>query len=108
MLDTWLLLMGTILFEVAGTTSMKLSQGFARWLPSVCIFVFYGISFTLLTLTLKTLQMSTVYAIWSGVGTSLVALIGVFYFKEAMNFPKALGIGLVVLGVVLIHLYDSK
>lgn len=105
--NAWLLLIATIIFEVAGTTSMKLSQGFTRVLPSCLIFVFYGASFTVLTFVLKTLEVSTVYAIWSGLGTSLVALIGIVYFREVLSFPKALGIGLVVLGVVLIHLYDS-
>jgi small multidrug resistance pump len=102
----WILLIGTILFEVAGTVSMKLSQGFARFVPSVCIVIFYGLSFALLTLTLKTMHVSTVYALWAGLGTALVAVIGTLYFKEAMSPVKALGIGLVVLGVVLIHLHE--
>lgn len=95
MLHPWGLLTVTILFEVAGTISMKLSEGFAKGVPSILIFVFYGLSFTFLTLTLKTWNVSTVYAIWSGLGTSLVAVIGVAYFKETMNAPKALDIGLV-------------
>lgn len=102
----WILLIGTILFEVAGTVSMKLSQGFARLIPSVCIVIFYGLSFALLTLTLKTMHVSTVYAIWSGLGTALVAIIGALYFREAMPPIKALGIGCVVLGVILIHLNE--
>lgn len=104
----WILLIGTILFEVAGTVSMKLSQGFARLVPSVCIVIFYGLSFTLLTLTLKTMHVSTVYALWSGLGTALVAAVGTLYFKEAMSPVKAFGIGLVILGVILIHLHDRK
>jgi small multidrug resistance pump len=108
MSNAWLLLIGTILFEVAGTVCMKLSQGFAKLIPSILIFVFYGISFTLLTLTLKTLQVSAVYAVWAGLGTSLVAIIGVVYFKETMPLLKALGIGLVVLGIIMIHLNEPK
>ena len=102
----WILLIGTIIFEVAGTVSMKLSQGFARLIPSVCIVIFYGLSLALLTLTLKTMHVSTVYTIWAGLGTALVALIGALYFKEAMPPIKALGIGFVILGVILIHLHD--
>jgi small multidrug resistance pump len=104
----WILLIGTILFEVAGTVSMKLSQGFAKLIPSICIVVFYGLSFALLTLTLKTMPVSTVYTLWAGLGTALVAVIGTLYFKEAMPPVKAFGIGLVVLGVVLIHLHELK
>jgi small multidrug resistance pump len=108
MLHIWLLFVGTVMFEVAGTVSMKLSEGFAKLVPSLLIFVFYGLSFVLLTLTLKTMNVSTIYAMWSGLGTSLVAVIGVVYFKEVMNVSKALGIGLVVLGVILIHVNDVK
>lgn len=104
----WILLIGTILFEVAGTVSMKLSQGFAEFIPSICIVVFYGLSFALLTLTLKTMPVSTVYTLWAGLGTALVAVIGTLYFKEAMPPVKVFGIGLVVLGVVLIHLHELK
>jgi small multidrug resistance pump len=95
-------------FEVAGTISMKLSQGFAKLIPSLLIFICYGLSFALLTLILKTMEVSTVYAMWSGLGTSLVAVIGVVYFKEAMHTPKALGIGLVVLGIILINIHNPK
>lgn len=108
MLNAWLLLMAAILFEVAGTVSMKLSEGFAKMVPSLLIFIFYGISFILLTRTLKTLEVSTVYAIWSGLGTALVTIIGIVYFKETMHAPKILGIGCVILGVILINLYDSR
>lgn len=108
MLNSWLLLASAIVLEVAGTTSMKLSQGFTRLIPSIMIFLFYGLSFVLLTLTLKTLEVSTVYAIWSGLGTSLIAVISVLYLSEVMSWPKALGIAMVVLGVVLINLSDAR
>ena len=108
MLNAWVLLTATILFEVAGTISMKLSAGFTNPLPSFLIFVFYGISFTFLTFTLKTLEVSTVYAMWSGLGTCLVAILGVAYFKEVLSTSKSMGIALVILGVILIHLSPSK
>ena len=108
MSTAWLLLIGTSVFEVVGTVFMKLSQGFTQLVPSLLIFVSYGVSFTLLTLVLKTMHVSTVYALWSGLGTSLVAVLGVVYFKEAMNLSKAFGIGLVILGVMLITLNDVR
>ncbi len=104
----WILLMGTILFEVAGTVAMKLSLGFAKLVPSILIFIFYGLSFALLALTLKTMHVSTVYALWSGLGTALVAVIGAMYFKETIPLFQAVGIGLVVLGVILINLHESN
>src|SRR3989338_1998353 len=70
---SWLLL--AIVLEVCGTTSMKLSEGFAKLLPSILIFVFYGLSFASLTIALKSIDVSIAYAVWSGVGTALIAAI---------------------------------
>jgi small multidrug resistance pump len=95
----WLALSGAILLEVAGTTSMKLSYGFSRPLPSVLLFVFYGMSFTLMTIAVKKIDMSVSYAIWSGVGTALIALIGIGWFKEPLTSLKIVSIILIVAGV---------
>ena len=96
----WLLLTGAIVLEVAGTTSMKLSDGFSRLTPSVLIFVFYGLSFVALTLALRKFDVSVAYAIWSGVGTALVAVIGVMYFREPITALKLVSIALIIAGVV--------
>ena len=79
----WLFLSGAILFEVAGTISMKLSEGFTRPIPSVLIFVFYIVSFVALTFALEKIEVSTAYTIWAGVGTALVAIIGFIYFGDS-------------------------
>jgi small multidrug resistance pump len=96
----WLLLFMAILFEVAGITSMKLSRGFAEPIPSIAVPVFYVLSAAAVILALKRLDLSVTYAIWSGVGTALAALIGVAYFREPMTAFKLASIGLVVLGVI--------
>lgn len=106
-MTSWLLLVAAIVFEVAGTTSMKLSAGFTKVLPSVLLFVFYALAFGALTLTLKKLEVSFVYAIWSGLGTTLVTLIGILYFKESANIVKIASIGLIILGVVGLHLSST-
>ena len=93
-----------ILFEVAGTTSMKLSNGFSKLGPSVFIFVFYTISFVFLTLSLKRLEISFAYAVWSGLGTLLVVVIGVMCFHEPMTVVKAVSLGLIIAGVVGLRL----
>lgn len=96
----WLLLAAAILFEVAGTTCMKLAEGFTRPVPSVLIFVFYAVSFGLLTVALKRLDVSVVYPIWSGVGTTIIAVIGVWWFGEELTWLKTASVALVILGVV--------
>jgi len=101
--QAWAVLSAAIVFEVAGTTCMRLSEGFSRLTPSVLIFVFYAVSFALNTLVIRTLGLSVVYAVWSGVGTVLTALIGYLYFKEPATAIKMASAGLIVIGVIGLH-----
>ncbi|MBL8522044.1 MAG: multidrug efflux SMR transporter [Betaproteobacteria bacterium] len=101
--SAWFFLGGAILFEVAGTTCMKLSKGFTELTPSVMIFVFYGCAFALNTVAIKTIELSVAYAIWSGIGTALTAGIGILYFKEPATAVKLASIGLIVIGVIGLH-----
>ena len=96
----WSCLALAIALEIAGTTSMKLSQGFTRPLPSVLLFVFYALSFALMTVAVKRIDMSVSYAIWSGVGTAVIALIGVFAFGETLSAVQIASIALIIAGVI--------
>ncbi|MGA9141191.1 MAG: multidrug efflux SMR transporter [Methanocella sp.] len=100
----WAFLLGAILFEVAGTTCMKLSDGFSKLLPTAGVIVFYLLSLSMLTLTLKKIDVSVAYAIWSGVGTALIACIGILYFKEPATAIKLASISLIIAGVVGLNL----
>lgn len=100
----WLFLVGAIVLEVAGTTSMKLSEGFSRVVPSVLIFVFYSASFVGLTLALKKIDVSVAYAVWSGIGTALVAAIGIVSFRETVTGLRVASILLIIAGVVGLNL----
>jgi len=100
----WLFLLIAILTEVVGTTLMKVSQGLTRLVPSVMMFVLYGISFVFMAMALKRIEVGTAYAIWSGLGTALIALIGIAWFQESINLPKIVGLVLVIGGVVLLNL----
>ena len=96
----WFCLAGAIALEIAGTISMKLSEGFSRTLPSVLIFVFYAGSFSLMTVAVKKIDVSVSYAIWSGVGTTAIALIGVYWFRESLTTMQIASIVLIVTGVI--------
>jgi small multidrug resistance pump len=100
----WVILIFAILTEVAGTTAMKLSRGFTRIVPSIAMGAFYIISFVLLTLALKKINVSVAYAIWSGIGTALIAMIGFLWFKESMNALKIVSLVLIILGVMGLEL----
>ena len=95
----WILLSVAILFEVAGTTSMKLSRGFAEIWPSIGVFVFYLGAAAAIILALRRLELSIAYAIWSGAGTALTVMIGITFFREPLTAIKLASIALVVIGV---------
>ena len=91
----WLFLLLAILLEIAGTTMLKLSDGFTKWLPSVAVVVFYALSFGALSFTLKRIDVGVAYAVWSALGTALIATIGVLWFHEDMPPGRWIGFALV-------------
>ena len=101
--QAWFALAIAILLEVGGTTSMRLADGFTRLTPSLLMVVFYALSFTLNTMVIRVLGLSVTYGVWSGVGTVLTALIGIYYFKEPATAIKMVSIGLIVIGVMGLH-----
>ena len=103
----WLFLTLAIVLEVAGTTSMKLSDGFTRLLPSVFLFLFYGASFVALTFAIRKMEISVAYAVWSGLGMAIVAIIGFAYFKETLTPLKLASIALILAGVVGLNLSSN-
>jgi len=103
-MQQWLYLIVAIVFEVAGTTFMKFSEGFTKTIPSVMMFVFYILSLVALTYALKKIDMSMAYAIWAGVGTALITLIGIVFFKEPSSMLKIVSIVFIIAGVVGLHL----
>ena len=103
-MSSWIYLLLAIIFEVAGTTAMKLSEGFSKLGSSIAMAIFYLASLGALTLALKKIDVSVAYAIWAGVGTTLVAIIGIVYFKEEISTLKILSIAFIIIGVVGLHL----
>jgi small multidrug resistance pump len=100
-----LMLLLTIGFEVLGTVSLKLSHGFTKLVPSILVVIGYGLSFYLLSLLLKqNVPIGIIYAIWSGLGTVAIVLIGVWLWGEHLSIPAIIGIALVIIGVILINL----
>lgn len=94
--------------EVFATTMLKLSDGFTVPAPSVAVAIGYGISFYSLSLCLKTLPLSLAYAIWSGVGTALTVIVGMVIWHDIFNLYSALGITLIIGGVILLNQGDRN
>jgi small multidrug resistance pump len=103
----WLLLAGAISTEVAGTLALRaLADGF-RWGPATVVGVGYSVSFVLLALALRSVDVGPAYAIWSGVGTAGVAVLGVVLFAERINAVGVVGLVLIVAGVAVLSLSGS-
>ena len=89
--------------EIVATVSLKLSDGFTRPIPAVVVVVGYAVSFYALSISLRSIPLGVVYAIWSGVGTAAIVVIGLFLFRETLDAVKVIGIGLIIAGVVTLN-----
>lgn len=107
-MNGWIFLLVAIVSEVIGSTGLKASQGFSKITPSVIVVAGYASAFYFISLALKTIPLNTAYAIWSGLGTALIAVLGVVFLRESINLPGVLGIGLIIAGVVLLNLYAVR
>lgn len=97
-----------VLCETIGTTALQASQQFSRPGPSVLVLIAYGLSFYFLALALRAMPVGIVYAIWSGLGIVLIALIGFVVFGQRLDWPAMLGLALILSGIVVIHMFSSS
>jgi small multidrug resistance pump len=97
-----------IVAEVAATTALKASEGFSRLWPSLAVVTGYAIAFYFLSLTLKTMPTGIAYAIWSGVGIVLISLLGWMVYRQTLDLPALLGMGLILAGVLVINLFSKS
>ena len=107
-MNPWLILAIAILLELSGTICLKLSHGFSRLLPSIGVVCFYLGSFALMAQSLKTLEVGIVYAIWAGVGTALIAVVGVLAFGESITAFKILGLLMIIGGTFLLRMASAQ
>ena len=94
--------------EVAGTSLLKVTEEFTKLIPTTFLVIFYVISFWLMTLALRDLPLGVVYAVWSGLGIVLVAIIGAFVYKEVPDLASMIGMALIISGVVVMHLFSKS
>jgi small multidrug resistance pump len=103
----YLFLALAIICEVIGTTALNASNKFSKLLPSVITVAGYGLAFYFFSFSLRSIPVGVAYAIWAGVGVVLVALIGVFFFKQRLDFPAIAGMVLIITGVLVMHLFSK-
>ncbi|WP_136441511.1 SMR family transporter [Pacificoceanicola onchidii] len=104
----YLILAFAVLAETIGTTALQASQSFTRPLPSVIVVVAYAVAFFLLGQALKYMPVGIAYAIWSGLGIFLIAVIGFIVFGQKLDLPAIAGMGMILGGILVIHLFSAS
>lgn len=107
-MNHWLALAIAIFAEVIGTTALKASNEFTQIAPSILVVVGYGIAFYFMAISMRVLPVGIMYAIWSGMGIVLVSLIGWLVYKQTLDLPSIIGIGLIISGVIVINLFSAS
>ena len=107
-MNAYLVLVFAVIFEIIATSSLKLSDGFSKFYPSLFVVVGYSSAFWLMSITLKTLPVGIVYALWSGLGIIGIAIIGGVYFKEAYTAWHVFGIFLILAGITILSLVTNS
>ncbi|MDN3705885.1 multidrug efflux SMR transporter [Myroides ceti] len=103
----YLFLALAIALEVTGSSFLKASEQFTKWLPSLITVIAFLGCFYFLSLALKSIPLGTAYAIWAGLGIVLTTLISVVVFKQKIDFPAIAGITLIVAGVVVMNVFSK-
>jgi small multidrug resistance pump len=104
---TYLYLFLAIVAEVIATSSLKAAEGFTKVVPSLIVVIGYIAAFYLLSLVLRSMTIGIAYAIWSGVGIILLAIVGAITFREIPDLPAVIGMGLIISGVIVIHVFSK-
>ena len=107
-MKTYLILFLAIVFETVATSFLKQSEQFTRLVPSVLTVLGYAAAFYCLSVVLKNIPVGIAYAIWSGVGIILIALIGFFVFKQHLDLAAIIGLALIIAGVVVINVFSNS
>lgn len=106
-MPNWIYLVIAIACEVAATSALKAAEGFTRLVPSLIVVTGYVAAIYLLSLTLRTIPVGVAYAIWTGVGVALIAVIGWAFLGQKLDLPAIIGLILIVAGVVVINLFSK-
>ncbi len=107
-MKAYLFLFMAIVAEIIATSTLKASEQFTRLWPSVVVIIGYAVSFYCLSQALRVLPVGIAYAIWSAVGIVLVSLVAFLVYRQHLDMPAVLGMGLIIAGVVVINLFSKS
>ena len=107
-MNHWLALAIAIVAEVIGTTALKASNEFTRLVPSLIVVVGYGTAFYFMSISMRVLPVGIMYAIWSGMGIVLVSIIGCVVYRQVLDVPAMIGMGLIIAGAIVINVFSKS
>lgn len=107
-MQQWIYLAAAIVSEVIATSALKAAAGFSRLVPSLIVVAGYAVAFFFLSLTLRTIPVGVAYAVWSGAGVALIALIGWLFLGQSLDTPAIIGLSLIVAGVIVINVFSKS
>lgn len=107
-MNPWLALAIAISGEEIATTALKASNEFTRIIPSLIVVIGYGTAFYFMAISLRVLPVGIMYGIWSGMGIVLVSIIGWLVYKQTLDLPSMIGMGLIIAGVFVINLFSKS
>ncbi|MDC9720840.1 MAG: SMR family transporter [Gammaproteobacteria bacterium] len=106
-MKSWMLLLCAVVCEVVGTSAIKYSEGFTKIVPTVIVFIGFGVAFYLLSITLKVIPIGMAYAVWSGLGIVLISVIGHFVFQQRLDTPAFIGMSFILAGVIIMQVFSK-
>ena len=106
-MKSWLLLLLAVVCEVVGTSAIKYSDGFTKIVPSIVVFIGFGVAFYILSMTLKVIPIGMAYAVWSGLGIVLISIIGHFVFQQRLDAPAFVGVSFILIGVIIMQVFSK-
>ena len=106
--ENWLILLFAIVCEVGGTLTLKFTMGMTRLWPTLLMFSLYLVSLFGLSVAVNRIPVGVAYAVWSGLGTLMVAIVGALWFKEEVTLLRCLSTVLIVVGVAGLYLTSAE
>jgi len=107
-MNHWIAISIAIAAEVIATTALKASNEFTRLVPSIIVVIGYGTAFYFMTISLRVLPVGIMYAIWSGVGIVSISLLGWLVYRQTLDAPAMIGMGMIIAGVVVINVFSKS
>ena len=104
----WFYLLIAIITEVIATSALKETENFSKIIPSIIVIIGYSLTFFFMSLTIREMSLGITYAIWSGMGIFLIALIGYLRYDQVLDTPALIGISLIIIGIIILRIFSKS